>query len=356
MKRRILLAYLHIPYCDSKCHYCAFNSYVGRFDTRPQYMAALHRQLDHDLEHSGATPGSVATLFIGGGTPSTVSPKLYEPIFEHLAPFLTPEAEITVEANPNSATRDWLGGMQTLGVNRVSFGVQSFNADKLHRLGRAHTPQQAITALETAHNVGIEHCSLDLIYNVLGDTRELLERDIEQAFSLPIDHLSAYELTLEADTPFAATPDVRQRDDALAFFVAESITARGFEHYEISNFGRYRSRHNLGYWELQPYLGIGAGAVGFDGTTRTYPPTDIDVYLTDPLQRRIEPLTPDDLRIERIFLGLRSRVGIEAKQLDERQRERAELLKQEGKLYEEAGRYLNPNFFLADEIALFLIR
>ena len=355
MKRRILLAYLHIPYCDSKCHYCAFNSYVGRFDTRPQYMEALHRQLTDDLERLGATPESVETLFIGGGTPSTVSPKLYEPIFECLAPFLAPEAEITVEANPNSATRDWLSGMHTLGVNRVSFGVQSFDADKLRRLGRAHTPQQAITALETAYEAGVKHLSLDLIYNVYGDTPELLERDIGQAFTLPIDHLSAYELTIEANTPFAATPDVRQTDDALAFFVAEAITARGFEHYEISNFGRYRSRHNLGYWELRPYLGIGAGAVGFDGTTRTYPPTDIDTYLADPLQRRVEPLTSDDLRTERIFLGLRSRLGIKAKQLNEGQRERADVLVREGKLYEEAGRYLNPNFFLADEIALFLI-
>ncbi len=355
MKRRILLAYLHIPYCDSKCHYCAFNSYVGHFDTRPQYMEALHRQLTDDLKRFGATPGSVETLFIGGGTPSTVSPELYEPIFERLSHYLAPDAEITIEANPNSATRNWLHGMRSLGINRVSFGVQSFDADKLRRLGRAHTPQQAVTALETAHNAGIKHLSLDLIYNVLGDNRELLERDIEQAFALPIDHLSAYELTIEANTPFAATPEVCQTDDALAFFVAEAIRARGFEHYEISNFGRYRSRHNLGYWELRPYLGIGAGAVGFDGTTRTYPSTNIDAYLADPLQRRIEPLTPDDLRTERIFLGLRSRIGIEARQLDERQRERADMLIQEGKLYEEAGRYLNPNFFLADEIALFLI-
>ena len=355
MKRRILLAYLHIPYCDSKCHYCAFNSYVGRFDTRPQYMAALHRQLTHDLKRSGATPGSMETLFIGGGTPSTISPELYAPLFEHLAPYLAPQAEITVEANPNSATREWLSGMHALGVNRVSFGVQSFDTDKLRRLGRAHSPQQAIAALETAHDVGIKHLSLDLIYNVHGDTRDLLEHDIRQALALPIDHLSAYELTIEANTPFAATPEVRQSDDALAFFVAEAITARGFEHYEISNFGRYQSRHNLGYWELRPYLGIGAGAVGFDGATRTYPPTDIDTYLTDPLQRHSESLTSDDLRTERIFLGLRSRVGIETKQLDGGERERAELLIQEGKLYKKAGRYLNPNFFLADEIALFLI-
>ena len=350
-----MLVYLHIPYCDSKCHYCAFNSYVGRFDTRPQYVEALHRQLTHDLERVGATPGSVETIFIGGGTPSTISPELYAPIFESLAPYLAPHAEITIEANPNSATRDWLRGLRDLGVNRVSFGVQSFDADKLRRLGRAHTPQHAIDAIETAHAVGIAHLSLDLIYNVLGDTPQLLERDIAQAFALPIDHLSAYELTIEERTPFAATPEVRQHDDALAFSVAEEITARGFEHYEISNFGRYQSRHNLGYWELRPYLGIGAGAVGFGGTARTYPPADIDAYLADPLQHHIEPLTPDDLRTERIFLGLRSHIGIDAHQLDAGQRERAGWLAHEGKLTQEAGRYHNPNFFLADEIALYIM-
>ncbi len=350
-----MLVYIHIPYCDSRCHYCAFNSCVGRFDTRPQYLAVLHRQLTYDLEHTGATLNSVETLFIGGGTPSTVPPELYAPIFETLAPWLTPDAEITVEANPNSATRDWLSGMQSLGVTRVSFGVQSFDADKLRRLGRAHTPRHAIEAIETAHDIGVEHLSLDLIYNVSGDTRELLERDIEQAFALPIDHLSAYELTIESGTPFAATPDIRQNDDALAFFVAESITARGFAHYEISNFGRYQSRHNLGYWELRPYLGIGAGAVGFDGTVRTYPPADIDTYLTDPLRQRTEPLTPDDLRTERIFLGLRSRIGVDAAILTPKQKHRAVMLTEEGKLQEEKGHYFNPNFFLADEIALFLM-
>jgi oxygen-independent coproporphyrinogen-3 oxidase len=388
---------LHIPYCDSKCNYCAFNSYVGRFDTRPAYLEALHRQLTHELERFEATPKSVETLFIGGGTPSTIPSELYASIFDLLRPYLANGAEITTEANPNSASTEWLRGMHDLGVNRVSFGVQSFDPDKLKILGRAHSPEQAKTAILSAYNLGIEHLSLDLIYNVHGDTKALLSSDIEQAFALPVDHISAYELTIESHTLFAETPDVRQMDDALAFFVADRITQGGFEHYEISNFGRYQSRHNLGYWHLKDYIGAGAGAVGFRGLTsddmsrsdlssvgltpssltsddmsrsdlssvgltpntetaiRYYPPTDIDAYLHNPLKSTEEPLTPDDLLTERLFLGLRSRVGIDTALLTEPMRERAAMLVAEGKLLSQKNRYINPNFFLADELALFLL-
>jgi len=121
-----LLLYIHIPYCDSKCHYCSFNTYVDKFDTREAYMYALHKQLSFELKRFNAQSHSIETLFIGGGTPSTVSPELYEPIFKLLEPYLKKDAEITTEANPNSATKTWLHGMFNLGVNRVSFGVQSF--------------------------------------------------------------------------------------------------------------------------------------------------------------------------------------------------------------------------------------
>ncbi len=350
-----MLAYLHIPYCDSKCHYCAFNSYVGQFDTRANYMRALHHQLSYELRRFSATKGSIETLFIGGGTPSTISAKLYAPIFELLGPYLAPDAEITTEANPNSATKEWLSEMHRLGVNRVSFGVQSFNADKLRRLGRAHSPKQAEHAIHAAHAVGFSHCSLDLIYNVTGDTQALMRQDIERAFALPIDHVSAYELTIENNTPFAATPEVRQTNDDLAFFVAQEITRRGFDQYEISNFGRYNSRHNLGYWQLKPYLGAGAGAVGFDGLNRYYPPVEIQAYLDDPLAIRTENLSESDRQTEQIFLGMRSCVGIAEGILNKRQKEQARILIEEEKLSHKNGHYYNPNFFVADEIALFLL-
>ena len=350
-----MLAYLHIPYCDSKCHYCSFNSYVDKFDTRTAYMQALENQLRFELERFNVQKGSMETLFIGGGTPSTVAPEHYAPLFELLAPYLAEDAEITTEANPNSATKSWLEGMKMLGVNRVSFGVQSFDAAKLKALNRAHTPNQAKEALLAAHALGFEHLSLDLIYNYRGDTQTLLAKDIETAFSLPIDHLSAYELTIENGTKFAATPQARQENDSLAFFVAEQIKAHGFTHYEISNFGIYQSRHNLGYWKLQDYIGAGAGAVGFLKDTRFYPQNSIEAYIANPMKIEEEHLSKNDLLTEAIFLGLRSRVGIDKTMLPKAYLERARTLVAENKLTETPERFYNPDFFIADALALYLL-
>jgi len=350
-----MLLYLHIPYCDSKCHYCSFNSYVDKFDTRKRYMEALCRQLSFELERFAVSEQSIETLFIGGGTPSTVAAELYAPLFNLITPYLKKGAEITTEANPNSATEEWLRGMQHLGVNRISFGVQSFDADKLKALNRAHTPYQAIEAIQTAHNLGFQHISLDLIYNYQGDTQALLSQDIEQAFSLPIDHISAYELTIEEGTKFSITPEVRQENDALAFYVANEIQRRGFPQYEISNYGIYQSLHNKGYWELKNYIGAGAGAVGFLNDTRYYPTTDIDHYITDPLLYAEERLTAEELQTEKLFLGLRSDIGVPKSLLSGRMLLQAELLVKEKKLLASESHLFNQNYFLSDELALFIL-
>ena len=318
-------------------------------------MQALYRQLQFELERFNAKEKSIETLFIGGGTPSTVDATLYEPIFELLIPYLQKDAEITSEANPNSATETWLKGMQKLGVNRVSFGVQSFDTDKLKALNRAHSPGQAIEAIQTAHNLGIPHLSLDLIYNYQGDTKSLLRSDIEQAFKLPIDHISAYELTIEDNTKFSKTPEARQEDEKLAFFVADEIKKRGFEQYEISNYGSYQSRHNKGYWELKDYIGAGAGAVGFLKDRRFYPQTDINAYIANPLQITEELLSPIDLLTERVFLGLRSNVGISKSLLTEKMQKRAQLLCDEKKLTSTQTHYFNNDYFLSDELALYIL-
>lgn len=350
-----MLVYIHIPYCDSKCNYCSFNTYVDKFDTRQTYMEALQQQLRFELERFSVKDNSVETLFIGGGTPSTVAPELYAPIFILLEPFFSKDAEITTEANPNSATKEWLRGMKKLGVNRVSFGVQSFNADKLKALNRAHNPQQAKDAIHLASRLGYQHISLDLIYNYQGDTKALLLHDINQAFSLPIDHISAYELTIEEGTAFAKTPQVRQENETLAFFVAEAIERRGFKSYEISNFGTYQSKHNNGYWELKDYIGAGAGAVGFLKERRFYPQTGIENYITDPLKIREEPLSDEELLTEKIFLGLRSNIGIEKSLLSPKMTVKASILCEKKKLYADNSRYYNNNFFLSDELALYIL-
>jgi len=318
-------------------------------------MQSLHTQLAFELERFKVEQNSIETLFIGGGTPSTVDPILYTPIFKLLQPYLQKNAEITTEANPNSATKEWLKGMRNLGVNRISFGVQSFNEDKLKALNRAHNPQQAKDAILHAHELGIKHLSLDLIYNYKGDTEELLLDDIETAFSLPIDHISAYELTIEDGTKFSATPEVRQENENLAFFVSDEIEKRGFKAYEISNFGTYQSKHNKGYWQIKDYIGAGAGAVGFLKDRRFYPSTSIEAYIDNPLVITEEVLTADELLTERIFLGLRSNVGVEKESLTKEMQQRAKFLCDEKKLIFTDTHYHNDNFFLSDELALYIL-
>jgi len=349
-----MLLYVHIPFCDSKCHYCSFNSYVDKFTLRRDYMQALQQQLRFEIGQLGLAPESIETLFIGGGTPSTVAPELYAPLFEQLRPYLRADAEITSEANPNSATPEWLAGMKALGVNRISFGVQSFDAQKLKRLGRAHTPDQARRAVTAAQAAGFEHLSIDLIYGVAGDTKTLLEHDLETAFRLPVDHLSAYALTIEEGTPFSATPEVADEKLALTSWLFERIKSHGFAQYEISNFGRYRSRHNLGYWEYKPYIGLGAGAVGCRDRVRYYPHRDVEAYIADPLFRTTEPLDDDAVKTERLFLGLRSAVGIAASLLEPDELQRARWLEAEGRLRFEGGRFYNTDYLLSDEIVLYL--
>jgi len=318
-------------------------------------MISLHTQLRFELTRFNTSKKSIETIFIGGGTPSTIDPKLYEPIFKLLKPYLNKNAEITIEANPNSATKGWLKGMHDLGINRISFGVQSFNEKKLKSLNRAHNSIEAITSIKNANNLGFKHISLDLIYNYQGDTEALLLNDIETAFTLPIDHISAYELTIENGTKFSSTPEVRQDNENLAFFVTKEIEARGFKAYEISNFGTYQSKHNKGYWQIKDYMGVGAGAVGFLKNRRFYPTTNIEAYIKNPLQIREEPLSDSDLLTERVFLGLRSSIGIEKNLLSKEMQKRADFLCEEHKLKSDNTQYINSNFFLADELSLYIL-
>ncbi|NPA66586.1 MAG: coproporphyrinogen III oxidase family protein [Epsilonproteobacteria bacterium] len=349
-----MLAYIHIPFCDSKCSYCSFNSYVDKFHLKSTYIDALQQQIQHDLIFYNIQKDSLETLFIGGGTPSTIPPKLYKKIFDTLRPYLKNNAEITTEANPNSATKEWLQGMKALGINRVSFGVQSFDERKLHLLHRAHNATQAKDAIQNATTVGIEHISLDIIYGVDGDSKALLETDLQTAFSLPIDHISCYALTIEENTPFAKTPEVAKERLELTQWLFSMIEKKGFLQYEISNFGKYKSRHNLGYWQMKEYLGFGAGAVGMLQNKRLYPHLEIESYIKEPLYKKEEVLSSEDIIFEKIFLGLRSCVGVQKSILNNTQLKNATLLLQEQKLYEEGDVLYNPNFLLADELALFL--
>jgi oxygen-independent coproporphyrinogen-3 oxidase len=316
-------------------------------------MGALSLQLGHELMRFNVNETNlIETVFIGGGTPSTVDPILYTEIFNTIRPFLAPNAEITSEANPNSATFEWLEGMYAHGVNRISFGVQSFNDEKLKILGRAHNTAHALEAIKNAQKIGFKHLSLDLIYGVRGDSQELLLNDLAQAFSLPIDHISLYSLTIEEHTAFEKTPERSHEELELTQWLFNQITSRGFEHYEISNFGKNKSAHNLGYWEGKNYIGLGAGAVGFLNTKRFYPSTDIEHYIAHPLEITEELLDHDARVSEKLFLGFRSCVGVHKNILTRKQQIQADLLTDGKILIFQNETYFNTDFLLADEIAL----
>ena len=317
-------------------------------------MEALCTQLLFEIKRFGVTPRSIESLFIGGGTPSTVSPKLYEKLFSMLNPYLAENIEITSEANPNSATLEWLEGIFALGVNRISFGVQSFNKEKLRLLNRAHNASQAEEAILNAQKVGYKNLSLDLIYATLGDTKELLENDLLRAFSLPINHLSAYALTIEEGTPFESKPYMLKERLSLTSWLFKKIKKFGLTQYEISNFGSYRSSHNMGYWEYKDYIGLGSGAVGKLGLERYYPTSSVEAYIENPLDIRVEKLTQEDKKMEQIFLGLRSCVGISKNILDKNELQKATLLVDEKKLIFQNDTFYNNDYLLADEIALFI--
>jgi oxygen-independent coproporphyrinogen-3 oxidase len=317
-------------------------------------MEAILTQLDFELARFDAEPESIETVFIGGGTPSTVAPEAYHPFFEKIKPFLRADAEITTEANPNSATPIWLKGMHNLGINRVSFGVQSFDDKKLKLLGRNHNAAQAYSAPNFAQEAGFEHISVDLIYGTHIDDRSLLQKDLETALSLPIDHLSAYSLTIEEGTLFQKRPEVSRDDENLAYWFTEQIKTT-LPQYEISNFGTYRSRHNLGYWEYKAYIGIGSGAVGFLKNRRFYPTPSIEEYISDPLEIRTETLDLEAIKSEKVLLGLRSVTGVATDLLTKKELERAYHLIEAEKLYQKGGRLYNSNYLLSDEIALYLL-
>lgn len=304
-------------------------------------------------QNLGVLRGRISSVFFGGGTPSAIGAKFYEPLFSEISPFLARGCEITAEANPNSATLSWLKDMRNFGVNRISFGAQSFFDDKLKFLGRIHDARQIKKAVSNARAAEFSNVNADLIYGTKLDTKKRLLEEVLSVRDLGVDHVSAYSLTLEKDTPFYDRQSLKKDSAVLAKFLIRELENAGFKQYEISNFGRI-CRHNLGYWQGKDYLALGAYAVGFRRNFRFYNAPNLERYIANPHEKKREILSADELNLEKIFLGARSVVGIEAKILTPSQLENARILESSGKLNFKDGRFFNENFLLADEIALFI--
>lgn len=350
-----MLLYIHIPFCDSKCYYCSFNSYVELFSYKKVYLEALKKQLQFELEKY--TP-KIETIFIGGGTPSTIDADEYQKILEIIEPYFKDKnIEITIEANPNSASDVWLKKIFNNGINRISFGVQSFNDEKLRFLGRNHNKNQAIKAINNAKEAGFLHINSDIIYDTKLDTKELLESDLQIIGNLPVDHISAYSLTIEEGTKFYTQKNVQVEDEKRARGFFQFLNKLGFTQYEISNFAKSddaKSKHNLGYWKYKEYLGIGAGAVGYVDQQRYYPFRDVFQYIKTPIEyENIEKISKEDKKLEKLFLGLRSEIGVDIALLDKNNSLKLKELEDAGKIVIKNNRFYNQDFLLADELALF---
>ncbi len=257
--------YVHLPWCVRKCPYCDFNSHAVR-DGIPEerYVRALLRDLETALPQVWGR--EVSSIFIGGGTPSLFSAEAIDRLLAGLRALLrvSPLAEITLEANPGTFERARFRDFRQAGVTRLSLGVQSFDDDRLAALGRIHGGGEALAAAEAALAL-FDEVNLDLMYALPGQSLEQARRDLQTAIRLAPPHLSAYHLTLEPNTPFAAMPPALPDDDLAADIqemVEEVLGAAGYAHYETSAFARdeRRCRHNLNYWNFGDYLGLGAGA------------------------------------------------------------------------------------------------
>jgi oxygen-independent coproporphyrinogen-3 oxidase len=260
--------YIHFPWCVRKCPYCDFNSHVvPAAIPEAAYIDALIADLEQGLSAVWGRP--VESVFIGGGTPSLMSAAGIERLLSALRALvaLAPGTEITLEANPGTVEQGRFAEYRAAGVNRLSVGIQSFDDEKLRRLGRIHSRDEAVRAAEAAHGAGFDNFNLDLMFGLPGQDETQALEDLRQAIALSPTHLSYYQLTIEPNTVFAHAPPVVPEDDILWGMQCrgqETLAAAGYGQYEVSAYAREgrRCRHNLNYWQFGDYLGIGPGAHG----------------------------------------------------------------------------------------------
>jgi oxygen-independent coproporphyrinogen III oxidase len=365
--------YIHIPFCIRKCAYCGFYSVTDR-SRIPAFRSALRREMD--LHRGWAA--SFDTLYLGGGTPSVLSPGDLEGLAAEIRAAFTIEsgAEFTAEANPGDITAGFLAAIRRAGVNRLNIGIQSFDDGVLTLLGRRHDRARALSAFAAARDAGIGNIGIDLIYGIPGQGMDPWLATLREAVSLSPDHLSCYQLTLEEGTPLAerwSREGIALPGEALQadFFLntSEVLEENGYTHYEVSNFARpgRESRHNRKYWDHIPYLGLGPAAHSFSGRERRWTRRSLDAYIGDlesgrqPIESS-EILSDEQLRLESLFLGFRTRRGIclEAfknrynRDLLEDKRDMIEKLSGEG-LVEVCDGFLRPTragMAVADSLAL----
>lgn len=357
--------YVHFPFCVRKCLYCDFNSVAGSPVDQKAYTDTLLREMELCREVMPANL-TASTLFLGGGTPSLLEPRLIEEIIEAACRLfaLEPDAEITIEANPGTVDLGKLSSIRSAGVNRLSLGIQSFSEEMLTRLGRAHSAREGLASFSAAREAGFANIGIDLIHSLPGQTPEMWQAELDQAVTLRPEHISAYGLTIEPGTPFHSMEqsgelDLPDEEASARMFenTSKLLHFSGYEHYEISNFSLpgFRSRHNQVYWQRVNYLGFGAGAHSFMSSPsfgrRWKNPDPPEMYM-QAIANGVSPgeelsiLKEREAMSEMLFLGLRMMEGVDGNRfsqefgiaLEEAYPEQLDELLAEGMLEWQSGR------------------
>lgn len=320
-------AYVHIPFCTQICYYCDFSKVFIKNQPVDAYLQALIREFEsYDIK-------KLRTLYIGGGTPTSITAEQLEYLLTNLTKHLDLSVleEFTIEANPGDLTEDKIEVLKNSAVNRVSLGVQTFNDKHLKQIGRSHNEAQIYSTIENLKKAGFHNISIDLIYALPGQTMEDVKENVAKAIALDIPHLSLYSLILEHHTVFMnkmrrGKLQLPQEDlEAEMFeYIISELEKNGFEHYEISNFTKpgFESRHNLMYWDNAEYYGVGAGASGYLNGVRYRNRGPIQHYLKAVSEGNArlseETLTKEEMIEEELFLGLRKKSGVSIARFEEK--------------------------------------
>ena len=321
--------YIHVPFCQSRCAYCDFYS-TTLLRHREAYVETVCNELRHRSAELGGEP--IGTIYFGGGTPSTLTAeeigKILDTIVDVYAIASTKDLEITLEANPDDLTEEYVEALRTLPINRISMGIQSFHDRTLRLVGRRHTATEAIEAVRRCQRMGLTNISIDLMYGLPGETMDDWSYSLDQAIALKVPHISAYHLTYEEDTRLwrmkeqGLVAPISEEQSIEAFELLRTrLLIAGYEHYEISNFALpdFYSRHNSSYWKGTLYIGIGPGAHSYDGNSRRWNLGDLGEYIAtshdEDVPHEVEHLTTDERYDERVITELRTAKGIDMERL-----------------------------------------
>ncbi|MFC5703692.1 radical SAM family heme chaperone HemW [Cohnella faecalis] len=315
--------YIHIPFCTNKCFYCDFNSYVAEGQPIDAYLDALEKEMERTAEH--IPPKRIDTVFVGGGTPTVLNPtqmtRFLESVNRHFP--IAPDAEFTMEANPGTTDPAKLEAMREGGVNRISFGAQTFDEQLLKTIGRIHEAQDVVTSIANAKAAGFSNLSIDLMFGLPNQKLSQLEESVARAIELDLPHYSLYSLKVEENTLFhrlyqRGELTLPEEDEELAMYehLMDRLGNAGYRHYEVSNFARpgFESRHNTVYWHNEPYYGLGAGAHGYALGKRHINIKGVQPYIDKAMQAlpllEVNEVSQKEAMEDFMMIGLRLREGV----------------------------------------------